>query len=421
MKILIRSAKIISKHSPFNGKVKSLLIEDGIIKKIADDIPASKADKVIEGKGLCVSGGWFDMKVNFREPGHEYKEDLMSGCRAAMAGGFTGVLLMPSVNPPIQSKSDIEFITTKTKGELVSVHVAGALSKDLEGKDLTEMYDMFLAGAKAYTDDKHAVSDAGLMERALLYSKNFGGLILSYPEDKSVAGKGQVNESGATTQLGLKGIPSIAEELMVSRDLKLAEYCDARIHFSGISSANSVQLIRDAKKKGLKVTAEVFAHNLLLDDSMLGEFDTNLKVKPPLRTRKDIDALIKGIGDGTIDIISSDHSPEDVETKHREFDHAAYGIIGLETCFSSANTAAAKKVSLEKIVACFVENPRSVLGIELPEIKEGAVANLTVFNPEIEWKYAIGDKSKSKNTPFVGTTFTGKAIAVINKKKVADC
>ncbi len=419
MKTIIK-AKIIDSKSPFNGKVKSILIENGVIRKIGDSIPAGKGDKVIEGKGLCVSGGWFDMKVNFREPGHEYKEDLMSGCKAAVAGGFTGVLLMPSVSPPVQSKSDIEFITTKTKDQPVSVHVAGALSQDLEGKDLTEMYDMFLAGSKAYTDDKHAVNDAGLMMRALLYSKNFGGLIISFPEDKHVAGKGMVNESAETIKLGLKGIPGIAEELMISRDLKLADYCDARIHFSGISTKESVQLIREAKKKGMKITAEVFAHHLVLDDSSLKEFNTNLKVKPPLRGRKDIDALIKGVADGTIDTISSDHSPEDVETKHTEFDHAAYGMIGLETCFAAANTALHKKVSLENIIECLVDKPRQILGLDIPEIKEGAAADLTVFSAEEDWTFTEGDiKSKSKNTPFVGAKFKGKAVAVVNKGMVA--
>jgi dihydroorotase len=417
MKVLIKQAKIIDGSSPHNGKVKDVLIEDGIIKTIADSI-SEKADKTIEGKGNCLSIGWFDLHVNFCEPGHEYKEDLLSGCRAAMAGGFTEVLCMPSTYPPIQSKSEIEMIRTKTRDELVSVHAAGVLSVNLEGKDLSEMYDMHSSGALAFTDDKKAVQDSGLMLRALMYAKNFNGLVMSFADDKYVSAKGQVNESVSATHLGLKGIPSLAEELMLNRDIFLNEYAGGKIHFSSVSTAKSVDLIRNAKAKGLKVTCDVAAHNILLDDTALAEFDTNYKVKPPLRSKDDIKAIIEGLKDGTIDSISSDHTPEDVENKKKEFDLASFGMIGLETAYAVANTALGKTMTADKLVEKFAFAPRKILGIATPVLKEGEKANLTLFNPDEEW--TVEEKhllSKSKNSPFVGMKLKGRVKGVFNKGK----
>ena len=416
MKVLIKQARIIDSSSPHNGKVKDVLIEDGVIKTIGDKID-EKTDKVFEGKGNCLSVGWFDLHVNFREPGHEYKEDLISGCRAAMAGGFTEVLVMPSTSPPIQSKSEIEMIRTKTKDELVTVHAAGALSVNIEGKDLSEMYDMHSSGALAFTDDKKAVQDSGLMLRALMYAKNFNGLVMSFSDDKHVSSKGQVNESESAINLGLKGIPSLAEELMLNRDIFLNEYAGGKIHFSSISTAKSVDLIRNAKAKGMKVTCDVAAHNILLDDSFLEEFDANYKVKPPLRTKDDIKALIDGLKDGTIDSITSDHTPEDVENKKKEFDLASFGMIGLETAFAVANTALQKTMA-DKVIERFTVGPRKALGLSTPAIKEGEKANLTLFNPDEEW--TVENKhlaSKSKNSPFVGMKLKGRVKAVFNKGK----
>jgi dihydroorotase len=417
MRVLIKQAKIIDSASPHNGKVKDVLIEDGIIKTIGDKI-TDKADKTIEGKGNCLSIGWFDLHVNFREPGHEYKEDLLSGCRAAMAGGYTEVLCMPSTYPPIQSKSEIEMIRTKTKDELVQVHAAGALSVNLEGKDLSEMYDMHASGALAFTDDKKAVQDSGLMLRALMYAKNFNGLVMSFADDKYVSAKGQVNESIFSTHLGMKGIPSLAEELMLNRDIFLNEYADGKVHFSSISTAKSVDLIRKAKSKGMKVSCDVAAHNILLDDTVLAEFDTNYKVKPPLRTKDDIKAIIEGLKDGTIDSISSDHTPEDVENKKKEFDLAAFGMIGLETAYSVANTALQKAIDTEKLIEKLAISPRKVLGLAIPIIKESEKANLTLFNPDEEWTVETHHlQSKSKNSPFVGMKLIGKVKGVFNKGK----
>jgi dihydroorotase len=401
-----------------NGKVKDIFIKDGIIKKIADKISEKeigKNVKVFDQKGSCVSIGWFDMKANFRDPGHEMKEDIFSGMEAAKAGGFTGVALMPSTNPTLQTKADVEYILNKSKNNLVDIFPVGALSVNREGKDLSEMFDMKQAGAVAFTDDKHSVMDSGLMLRALQYSKNIDSLIISFADEKNISGKNLMNESVNSVYFGMKGSPSIAEELTVQRDLKLCEYAGAKIHFSTISSAGAVDLIRKAKKAGLKVTAEICSHQLCFDDSTLHDYDTNYKVKPPFRTKNDIKELIKGLEDGTIDVICSDHSPEDTEAKNVEFEFADFGIIGLETAFAAANTQLHKKLSIEQIIEKFTTQPREILNISVPEIKEGAVANLTLFNPATEWTFTKDHiKSKSQNTPFINYKFKGKVLAIAN-------
>ena len=415
MKLLIKSVKIIDPTSPHNGKVKDILIENGKIKSIKDKISADKNINVHNGKGQCVSPGWFDLRANFRDPGLEYKEDLNSGMKAAAAGGFTGVAVMPSTHPPIHSKAQVEYIKNKSAKGIVDVFPVAAVSNNLEGKDLTEMYDMFLSGAVAFSDDKNSVKDAGLLLRALLYAKNFNGLIMNYPNDATVSDKGKMNESITSALLGMKGMPAIAEEIIVARDLYLAEYTESRIHFSTISSAGSVELIRKAKAKGIKVTADVAAHQIALDDSSLSEFDSNYKVKPPLRTKKDISALKKGLADGTIDVICSDHSPEDEENKKTEFDYAAYGIIGLETAFAIANTQLEKMLKTGDIINKFAVRPREILNLPVPSVKEGNEANITIFDINKKWTFATENiRSKSKNTPFVGTNFKGRVAAVYN-------
>ncbi len=423
MKILISQITILDSSSVHHGKIKDVWIEDGIIQKISEaNSIHEKADRIFEGKGKHLSIGWFDLHVNFREPGFEYKEDLLSGCKAATAGGFTGVLCMPSTSPPIQSKSELELIAAKTKKELTDVFSAGVLSVNRNGKDLAELYDMSVAGALAFTDDKESVQDGGLMLRALMYAKNFNGLIMSFCDDKKISGNGQMNESVMSAQLGLKSIPTLAEDLMINRDLFLAEYAETRIHFSTLSSAKSVHMIREAKKNGLHITCDTAAHLLMLDDSSLHDFDTNYKVKPPLRSKEDIQALKNGLADGTIDVICSDHSPEDIENKKKEFDHAAFGIIGLETAFAVANTAMQKSIPLNTLINKLTLNPRKILSLPVPMIKEGEAANLTLFDSQMEWKFEEQHiKSKSKNSPFPGMTLKGKPLAVFNKGQFAEC
>jgi dihydroorotase len=418
MDILIRSAKIVDSGSSLNGRATDIHIKNGVISAIKSGITAAKDTQVIEANGLCVSPGWFDMQVNFRDPGLEYKEDLVSGPEAAARGGFTGVAVMPSTSPPLHSKAEIEYVKNKTKGMLTDVYPVGALSRKLEGKDLSEMYDMFLSGAVAFSDDKNAVADAGLLTRALLYAKNFKGLVITHCDDKSISLDGKMNEGPVSTGLGLKGIPALAEEVMVARNIFLAEYTGARIHFSSISAKGSVELIREAKKRKLAVTAAVNAHHLALDDSHLKGFETNYKVSPPLRTRADINALLIALADGTIDVITSDHSPEDTETKVTEFDHAAFGMTGLETAFALANMNKGK-MKLDQLIQKLSTNPRKLLGLPAIKIKAGEKANLTLFDPGVSWTLTEKDvHSKSKNTPFIGTRLKGKAVGVVNNGKL---
>ena len=416
MNLIIRQAKIIDKSSPHHGKICDVQVSDGVISNIAGNI-SGNADKEIDGTNCCLSPGFFDLHVNFSEPGYEYKEDFQSGCRAAMAGGFTGVLQMPSTFPVIQNRSGVDQVMNRTKSELVEVRVAGALSAGMEGKDLTEMFDMHSSGAVCFTDDKKSVQDAGLMLRALLYAKNFNGLIMSFADDHSLSGKGQMNEGVTSTQSGLKGIPAISEELMITRDLVLCSYAESKIHFSTISTEGSVDLIRKAKKEGLKVTCDVAAHHLLLDDSYLEQFDTRFKIKPPLRTAADIAALKAGLKDGTIDAICSDHTPEDVENKQKEFDHAAFGAEALETAFAAAYKALKDHMGIEEIVLKFSAAPRSILSLPPIHITKGGPANFTLYDLSEEWTVTENDiRSKSKNNPFIGMILLGKVKAVVRNE-----
>jgi dihydroorotase len=329
---------------------------------------------------------------------------------------------MPSTKPAIHSKSDVEFIKTKTANNIVQVIPTGSLSIERNGKDLSEMYDMWMAGARAFTDDKRPVQDSGLMLRALLYSKNFGGLVMSYAEDKNLSATGQMNEGESNVSLGMKGMPALAEEVMINRDLFLAEYADAPLHISLVSSAKSVDLIREAKRKGIKVTADAAIHNMVLDDSSLESFDTNYKVKPPLRTKADIEALINGIKDGTIDCICTDHTPEDIENKKKEFELANFGMIGLQSAFGLMNRVFQKHLPIEKIIALITINPRKILGLTQPSIKEGEQANITLFDSSKEWILTESMLvSKSKNTPFIGEKLLGKAVAIINNGQLTEC
>jgi dihydroorotase len=419
MNILIKSAHIINPSSPFNGKVMDVLIENGIIKSIKSKIPTPKNCKIIESKNLHLSAGWFDMQVNFCEPGNEYKEDLLSGIKAAASGGFTGVATVASTNTPIQSKSDIQYIKNKTKGAIVEVYPTGCVSVNQKGIDLTEMFDMHQAGAVAFSDDKKPIENAGLLTRSLLYVQNFNGLIMTHCDEKMISQGGKMNEGVTSVTLGLKGIPALAEELMIARNLFIAEYTNAPIHILNVSTEKSVSLIKQAKAKGLKVTASVNAYNIAIDETVLKEFDSNYKLNPPLRTVKDIKALLKGIEDKTIDAITSDHRPQDIESKDIEFDEASNGMIGLETCFALINSNS-DGVRLERIIEALTTNPRNILKLQQPKIEEGALANITLFDPETEWTFEKKHiTSKSSNTPLIGSKFKGKVIGIINNKQVS--
>ncbi|SEM68978.1 dihydroorotase [Mucilaginibacter gossypiicola] len=414
MNLLIKSATILDPGSSFHQQVADILIENGVITRIADDIDADT--ELFDAEGKYVSPGFFDLNCNVGELGLETKEDLRSGTIAAAAGGFTGIALMPNTQPPVHSKSEVEYLLNRSKGNLVDVYPLGTISQKREGKDLAEMYDMYQSGAKAFTDGSRPVQDAGLMERALLYAQGFDALVFSYPEDTAIAGKAKVNEGEISTLLGMKGIPSLAEELMVARDLYLAEYTVSRIHFTTISTARSVELIREAKRKGIEVTCDVAAHHLVLTDEALLGFDSLYKVKPPLRTADDVAALVKGLKDGTIDAIVSQHTPHEIEFKDVEFEVAEYGMVGLQTAFSLALKAG---LPAELIVEKLAINPREILGVELPVIAENEKANLVIFDTDAEWEYAPSvNKSKSANSPYIGQLLKGKVLLTYNNQQI---
>ena len=410
MNLLIKSATIIDPNSSFHQQIADILIEDGYISLIAPKINATA--EIIDAKGKYVTPGFFDLNCNIGELGLETKEDLQTGTKAAIAGGFTGLALMPNTQPPVHSKAEVEYLFNRAKTNLVDVYPLGTISHKREGKDLAEMYDMYLSGAKAFTDGNRPVQDAGLMERALLYTQGFGATIFSYPEDTAIAGKAKVHEGEVSTLMGMKGIPSLAEELMIARDLYLAEYTGSKIHFSTVSTTRSVELIREAKRKGLKVTCDVAAHHLLLTDKALLGFDSQYKVKPPLRTAADVEALINGLKDGTIDAIVSQHTPHEVEFKDVEFEVAEYGMIALQTTFATALKAG---LDIELIVKKLAVSPRAILNIEAAIIAEGKEANLALLDTSAEWEYTRqNNQSKSYNSPFMGHNLKGKVLLTCN-------
>jgi dihydroorotase len=413
MQLLVKSATIVDPNSPHNGKVQDVLIENGTITDVKAKIASDGIKKIVEADDLHLSPGWFDMQANFCDPGFEYKEDLFSGIKAAAAGGFTGVAIVPSTNPPLHSKTQIEYIISKTAGQIVDLYPIGSISYRLEGKDLSEMYDMKISGAVAFTDDIHPVMSAGLLHRALLYTQSFNGLILSRCNDTSLSTGLCVNEGKISVMLGLKGEPSVAEEIMVTRDLFLAEYAEARLHISSISTEGSVTLVRNAKKKGLAITASVNAYNLAFEDTELLGWDTNYKVSPPLRGKKDLKALKKALVDGTIDVICSDHRPEDEENKKLEFDLSTPGMLGLQTIYPLINMHS--ELSQEDIIKKIAINPRKILGLEVPVIEKGAKANITLFCPSAEWMLDKMDiQSQSYNSPLINKRLKGKLIGIIN-------
>jgi dihydroorotase len=421
MKLLIRSAKIISNKSDLNGQTKDIFIENGIIKQI-DDVIDVEADEVIEGENLCVSAGWFDMRVHAKEPGHEYKESLESMETTALAGGFTEIALLPNTQPVVQTRESVNYL--KRSGQKVKFHPIAALTKNCEGKDFTEMIDLHEAGAVAFTDGENSIQNPDILLKSLQYLTQFNGLLINHPEDTHLTHFGQMHDGAVSTFLGMKGMPTMAEEIMIMRDMKILQYVmetpfgqdithNSLLHFSCISSAESVNLIRMGKEMGLPITCDVAVHQLCFTENNLTDFDSNFKVNPPFRTQEDVEALWEGLEDGTIDVIVSDHNPQDEESKKLEFDMAEFGIIGLETVFPVINTYK-KVISLEDLIEKITNNPRKILRLQNPMIEEGQRANLTVFSSSESWIYEEKNVvSKSKNSPFIGTEFIGKVIKVI--------
>ncbi len=414
MNILIKSATIIDSKSDFHNQTQDILVEKGIITKIARTIKNPKNYKVIKLDSLHISQGWFDSSVCFGEPGFEERETIKNGLKTAASSGYTAVAVNSNTNPVLDSNSDITFVKSKAEDQAVNLYPIGALTKGSQGKELAELYDMQNAGASAFNDYKISTSNSNLLKLALQYASGFNGLICSFPQDNCIAGIGVMNEHIMSTSLGLKGIPNLSEELQVARDLFLLEYTNGKLHIPTISTAKSVDLIREAKAKKLNVSCSVAVHNLCLSDELVSEFDTMYKVLPPLRTQSDIKALIKGVKDGTIDMVTSDHNPLDQEHKRVEFDRASYGTVGLESAFGALQTIFTLKKTIE-----ILTKGKERFGVDINSIDIGNKLNITLFNPIINYTFSINNLvSKSKNTIFENQNLKGKVYGVMANNKV---
>ena len=415
MKLIIKQPHIIDPKNQLDG-IFDVAIENGTIANVAKSING-KADETIEAKGLYLFPGLLDLHTHLREPGYEYQETIASGAAAARAGGFVGCVSMPNTEPACDSASVVDAILAKAAKAQFSVFPCGAITKARAGKELSEMADLKAAGCIAVSDDGCSVPDALLARRSMEYASMNGLLVMIHPEDRDLSKAGFIHEGVTSTRLGLRGIPHAAEDVMVARDIELAKLSGAAIHFQHVSSARSVHLIREAKKRGVKVTAEVTPHHIALIDEDIIEYNTNLKINPPLRGKGDRDALIQGLADGTIDAIATDHAPHQEMEKDVEFDKAAFGTIGLETALAVALTKLyhTKVLSLKELIMKMSINPQTILGLtDFAEVKKGIVANLCLVDVGKEWivkKEAL--HSLSKNSCFLGQKLKGHVTATI--------
>ena len=415
MDIVFKEVRIIDSKSPFHNTIQNIHVKNGKIDKIGNT--NFRSEKIIDCKGMNISNGWFDMRANFNDPGLEHKEDIQSGCEVAAVGGFTGIATLPNTEPVIQTKSHIEYLKSRSTAYLPDIYPMAALTLDAKGDDLTEMIDLHHAGAIAFTDGEMPTLNTDILLKSLIYLQKINGLLINRPEDRMLTQFGDMNEGITSTMLGMKGMPALAEELMIKRDLDVLEYTGGKIHFSNISSKGAVSIIRKAKKKGMNVTCDVSIHHLIYDDSYLMKFNTNFKSNPPFRRVADRNALIKGINDGTIDAIVSSHTPQDEENKKLEFDKAAFGLLGLQTFYSQLNRLT-KSIELDTLIEKITTAPRAILNIPTYTIQEKELANLTLFSEKEEWDFnEKSNKSKSTNSPLYNTRLKGKVMAVLNGSK----
>ena len=414
MNVLIKSATIIDSKSDFHNQTVDILIEKGIITNISKRITNPNKYKEIRLENLHVSQGWFDSSVCFGEPGYEERETITNGLKVAARSGFTAVALNANTNPVADTNADITFVKSRANGNAVDLLPIGALTSESQSTDLAELYDMQSAGAVAFSDYKKPISNPNLMKIALQYADTFGGLVCSYPQDNKIAGNGVMNEHVTSTTIGLKGIPALAEELQIARDLFILEYTGGKLHIPTISTSKSVSLIREAKAKKLDVSCSVAIHNIFFTDEELETFNTNFKVLPPLRTSKDVEALINGLKDGTIDMVTCDHNPLDVELKKVEFDRATPGTIGLESAFGAINTVFPTKTSVKLLT-----KGKERFGFDSVSVNIGNKPNITLFNPDAKYIFSTSDiYSKSKNSIFEEAELKGKAYGIIANGKV---
>jgi dihydroorotase len=418
MQYLLKNGRLID---PLTGRDEEtdIHIVDGKIGRIAKNLNVPSA-QVIELKGKIVAPGFIDLHVHLREPGFEYKETILTGCTAAAAGGFTAVCCMPNTNPPIDDESVVRLIKERARiamNGLVDVYPVAAVTKGRKGEHLAPLSELAAAGAVAFSDDGDPVHDAEIMRRALEYASMFNRPVIQHAQDIPMTKGGAMNEGFTATRLGIPGMPPVAEDAVLARDIQITKYTGARYHLAHMSTAGATAMVRAAKAEGLHVTCEVTPHHFSLTDEAVSDFDTNTKMNPPLRTREDVDALKKGLKDGTIDVIATDHAPHSFDEKQVEYQSAPFGIVGLETALGLVVTELVNSgvLTLSQMIEKMSTNPRRI--VNLPEIRiaEGEQANLTIFDPAAEWIVDVqAFKSKSKNSPFGGRKLTGKPVGVIN-------
>jgi len=417
--LLLKNVRPIG--SEYDGSEQlDVRITEGTIAEIGSGLNPKENEKTHDADGAYLSGGWMDMHVHLREPGYEHKETIETGCASAAFGGFTEVACMPNTNPPIHTRDVVEFIKKEAEELPVEVHPIGCVSKDREGDSIAEMRDMKEGGAVAFSDDGDPVYNSQLMRVALEYSSMLDMPIINHEEDLKLSRPGYMHEGKVSARLGLDGTPSIAEEVMIARDILLAEFTGGHVHVAHISTKKAVDLVRQAKADGINVTTEVCPHHFDLTDEEIErrDFDTNVKMHPPLRTQEDVDAMIEGLADGTIDAICTDHAPHAIQEKEVEFIYAPNGIIGLETAWSVSVRQLLNPgvLDLQSLLEKLVVKPREILNLNIPELKEGATANVTLFNTDQEWTYTEDlVKSKSANSPYLGDKMHGRAEAIYNK------
>jgi dihydroorotase len=415
MTILIRQARVIDPRSPLHLRILDLLVENGIITRVGTDIVCD-ADETVQVEGLHVSPGWVDSFAQGCDPGFEFRETLETLSMAAASGGYTHVMVLPNTQPVLQHKSQVEYIREKSLPAPVSLHPIGAVSKHTEGKELAEMYDMHASGALAFSDGIRPVQSAGLLIKALQYVKAFDGVVIQVPDDQSINPHGLMHEGIVSTRLGLAGKPAMAEELMVARDIKLARYADSALHITGVSSRKSIEYIRRAKAGGLRVTASVTPYHLFFTDEDLWDYDTNLKVNPPIRTAEDRQSLLEALLDGTIDCVATHHLPQDKDSKICEFEYAKHGMTGLET---TAGVLGQLGIGAEKMVDLLSLAPRRIFGLPESVITQGHEADLTLFVPGESHTFTAQDiRSRSRNTPFIGKQLKGRVVGTLHRQRV---
>ncbi len=414
MKLLIKQARIVDPASPHHGQVADLLIENGILTTLSNKISV-KADQEITIPGLHVSPGWVDCFAHFADPGYEQKETLETGAAAAAAGGFTDVMIVPNTSPALHNKASVEYILHKARTLAVNIHPIGSVTRDTEGKELAEMYDMKNNGAIAFSDGLNSIQSAGLLIKALQYIKAFDGVLIQLPDDKSINPQGLINEGILSTQLGLPGKPSIAEELMVRRDIALNEYAASKLHLTAISTTGSIEQLKKTKKEKSGLSCSATPYHLFFCEEDLTDYNTNLKVNPPLRTKNDREALREAVRTGVIDCLASHHLPHEKDAKVVEFEYAQHGMIGLETAFAALRTSV-EDLSCEQIVTLMSINPRKIFGLSAATIAVGQSACLTFFDPDAKWTVNSETlRSRSHNSPFIGKTLRGKVVGIFTK------